>query len=111
MSSSPTFSDYFLKVSLIFIEYFKRYFINRQVVLIWIIEANVWSKDVQCVTSFKIITHVLKVMNLNNLLTPVPHPEDLNMADRVDLHQAVCLHTVHNSFVLMVIHLQGQKYL
>lgn len=55
---------------------------------------------------FNLFTYILKVVHLHNLLTAVPHSEDLSEVSWVNLHHAVRLYAVHHGFVLMVIHLQ-----
>lgn len=57
----------------------------------------------------ELLTYIFKVVHLQNLIAPVAHPEDLNAATRVNLHHAVRLDTIQNSFVLMVIHLQRHE--
>lgn len=57
----------------------------------------------------ELLTYIFKVVYLQNLIAPVAHSEDLNAATWVNLHHAVRLDAIQNSFVLMVIHLQRHE--
>lgn len=59
--------------------------------------------------SSELLTYIFKVVHLQNLIAPVAHSEDLNAATWVNLHHAVRLHAIQDSFVLMVIHLQRHE--
>lgn len=56
-----------------------------------------------------LLTHVLEVVDLQDLLTAVPTPEGLRPGQRVDLHHDFLLLAVAEEGVLHVIDLKGTK--
>lgn len=60
-------------------------------------------------TLLYLFTYIFEVMHLEDLLAPVSHSEDLNALTWVNLHHTVCLDTIQNGFVAVVIYLQGHQ--
>lgn len=53
-------------------------------------------------------TYMFEVVDLEDLIATVAHPEDLNAVGGVNLHDAICFHAVQHGLIMLVVHLETQ---